>query len=141
MRNIRCVLFDLGWTLLKPASGDWTYTCAFQKMFPQEICGSYSEKRWCDAFAKAYQPLADAPYMKDVEEQICRYTRFFHELVQYAGYEITNEQAKVLAEDISCNDRNMYLLHTAEETLIRLKKEGYRLGVISDTWPDRKSVV
>lgn len=136
MRNIRCVLFDLGWTLLKPASGDWTYTCAFQKMFPQEICGSYSEKRWCDAFAKAYQPLADAPYMKDVEEQICRYTRFFHELVQYAGYEITNEQAKVLAEDISCNDRNMYLLHTAEETLIRLKKEGYRLGVISDTWPN-----
>lgn len=136
MHRIRCVLFDLGWTLLKPASGDWTYTRAFEKMFPEEICGSREEKRWQDAFAKAYQPLAEEPYMKDVSEQIIRYTRFFRELVQYAGFEITDEQAGLLAEDISRNDENMYLLHTAEETLIRLKQEGYRLGVISDTWPN-----
>ena len=136
MPEIRCVLFDLGWTLLEPASGDWTFTNAFLEMFPAETYGTYEEERWRTAFRKAYVPLAENPFMKDVDEQIRRYTAFYRDMVRYAGYEISNDQACLLAADISRNDENMYLLDTAEETLICLKEKGYRLGVISDTWPN-----
>ena len=139
MHNIRCVLFDLGWTLVKPSSGDWTFTNAFQKMFPAGTYGSWTEPRWQQAFRKAYVPLQENPYMKDVSEQIRRYTSFFLQLVREAGYEIRPADARYLAEDISCNDENMYLIETAEETLRKLKEEGYRIGVISDTWPNIES--
>lgn len=136
MPEIRCVLFDLGWTLLEPVSGDWTFTNAFLEMFPADTYGSYEDERWQTAFRRAYVPLADNPRMKDVGEQIRRYTDFYSDLVRFAGYKITPGQARLLAKDISANDSNMYLLATAQETLARLKKEGYRLGVISDTWPN-----
>lgn len=139
VHNIRCVLFDLGWTLVRPSSGDWTFTNAFQKMFPAETYGAWTEPRWQQAFQKAYVPLQENPYMKDVSEQISRYTSFFHQLVREAGYEISPADARYLAEDISCNDENMYLIETAEETLRKLKEEGYRIGVISDTWPNIES--
>lgn len=139
VHNIRCVLFDLGWTLVKPSSGDWTFTNAFQKIFPAGTYGAWTEPRWQQAFRKAYVPLQENPYMKDVSEQIRRYTSFFLQLVREAGYEIRPADARYLAEDISCNDENMYLIETAEETLRKLKEEGYRIGVISDTWPNIES--
>ncbi len=139
VRNIRCVLFDLGWTLVKPSSGDWTFTNAFQKMFPAETYGAWTEARWQQAFRKAYVPLQENPYMKDVSEQISRYTSFFRQLVKEAGYDISEADARYLAEDISCNDENMYLIETAKETLCRLKEDGCRIGVISDTWPNIES--
>ena len=139
MHKIRCVLFDLGWTLVGPYSGDWFCSNTFLQMFPEEKYGSIHSEKWLDAFQKAYVPLKEQPYMKDVQEQIDRHIIFYTDYVRYAGYDITHEQAEILARDISTNDDNMYLLDTAESTLQKLKEEGIRIGVISDTWPNIES--
>lgn len=139
MPEIRCVLFDLGWTLVGPVSGDWTFTACFCRMFPKEQYGSFRNENWQAAFAKAYVPLQQNPGMKNVDEQIERYTVFYRDLIRFAGFAVSEEDARLLAVDISTNDHNMYLLETAEATLQTLKERGYRIGVISDTWPNIES--
>jgi HAD superfamily hydrolase (TIGR01509 family) len=133
---IKAVFFDLGWSLVKPSSGDWTFTELFFQMYPEMHLDDVRTDRFQKSFARAYQPLMENPLMKDVDEQIRRYRVFFETFLADYGLTYTDEIVTRLAEDISTNDANMKLLDHAEETLRYLKEQGFHLGIISDTWPN-----
>jgi len=125
---IKAVFFDLGWTLVKPTSGDWLFTMEFQKHF-KDLKVSH------DVFQSAYKPLAENPYMKDEDEQIQRFTTFYKDILDGMQTEYDHDLPCHIAYDLTKNDENMLLIETAEETLNILKQNNIYLGIISDTWP------
>lgn len=133
---IQTVFFDLGWTLVKPRSGDWTFTECFFSAFPQIRLSDLRSEPLKGMISTAFAPLRENPYMRSVSEQIRRYEIFFRTFCSLAGLPYSDELIRKLAEDISLNDRNMVPVATALETLRYLKENGYVIGVISDTWPN-----
>ncbi len=125
---IKAVFFDLGWTLVKPTSGDWYFTGAFKKNFPDCIISK-------DIFTEAYKPFVENPYMKDEEEQIQRFTVFYQNVLDRMHLNYDASLPLQIATDLTKNDENMMLIETAKETLEILKRNDIYLGIISDTWP------
>ena len=73
--------------------------------------------------------------MTSEQEQIERYTRFYLTLFDQAKLDGTFQHAVKLAVDMVENLATMNLIPGSLETLKTLKDEGYRIGIISDTWP------
>lgn len=133
---IDTVFFDLGWTIVKPASGDWNFNPLFFEMYPQFTIADTRSERWQAAFRKAYQPFRDRPYMENVREQIQRWTAFYETFLEMMDIVYDTADAEKLAVDISTNDHNMLEIESASTTLKILKKQNFKLGIISDTWPN-----
>ena len=132
---IRMIFFDLGWTLLKPAGPGWLYNPLLLQMFPDISEETLSTEKWKTSAADAYSPFIQNPYMKDTAEQKIRFADYYYELLNHAGFPCSHRQAALLAEDLCENTDNMVLLEGTEEPLRTLKQRGYRMAVISDTWP------
>lgn len=133
---IDTIFFDLGWTIVKPASGDWNFNPLFFEMFPQFSLADTKKRIWQSAFQTAYQPFREHPYMKDVAEQIQRWTGFYEVFLKEMHVPHQATDAEQLAVDISTNDHNMLEIDTASKTLQILKQQNLKLGIISDTWPN-----
>ena len=73
--------------------------------------------------------------MTSEQEQIERFTRFYLTLFDQAKLEGTFQHAVKLAVDMVENLATMNLIPSSLETLKTLKDGGYRIGIISDTWP------
>lgn len=136
MNMIRTVFYDIGWTLVRPASGDWTFTKRFFEVFPAVSPDDLKTRKFRDALSEAFRPLRENPGMKDIAEQKERYTVFYKTFCSLYNLPCDDHTAADLAQDISCNDRNMLALDTVYETLNALKRAGIRLQLISDTWPN-----
>ena len=135
MNQIKCIFFDLGWTLLEPCSGDWNLNQKFYELFPREKISRLDQNVWQHAYNTAYLPFIENPTMRSEQEQIERYTRFYLTLFDQAKLEGTFQHAVKLAVDMVENLATMSLIPSSLETLKTLKDGGYRIGIISDTWP------
>ena len=69
MNMIRTVFYDIGWTLVRPASGDWTFTKRFFEVFPAVSPDDLKIRKFRDALSEAFRPLRENPGMKDIAEQ------------------------------------------------------------------------
>ncbi|MBR3356459.1 MAG: HAD-IA family hydrolase [Solobacterium sp.] len=132
---IKAVFFDLGRTLVLPASNDWYFTPLFYRLVPQITPDAIRREPVQSAFRKAYQPLLEYPRTRDVPHQITRFTAFYDALLDNCGIPHDESLPRILAEDHAGNMNNMVLVPTARETLHALHEAGIWLGVISDTWP------
>ena len=135
MNQIKCIFFDLGWTLLEPCSGDWNLNQKFYELFSREKISRLDYNVWQHAYNTAYLPFIENPKMTSEQEQIERYTRFYLTLFDQAKLDGTFQHAVKLAVDMVENLATMSLIPGSLETLKTLKDEGYRVGIISDTWP------
>ena len=135
MNQIKCIFFDLGWTLLEPCSGDWNLNQKFYELFPREKISRLDQNVWQHAYNTAYLPFIENPKMTSEQEQIERYTRFYLTLFDQAKLDGTFQHAVKLAVDMVENLATMNLIPSSLETLKTLKDGGYRIGIISDTWP------
>ena len=75
MNQIKCIFFDLGWTLLEPCSGDWNLNQKFYELFPREKISRLDQNVWQHAYNTAYLPFIENPKMTSEQEQIERFTR------------------------------------------------------------------
>ena len=135
MNQIKCIFFDLGWTLLEPCSGDWNLNQKFYELFPREKISRLDQNVWQHAYNTAYLPFIENPTMRSEQEQIERLTRFYLTLFDQAKLGGTFQHAVTLAVDAVENLATMNLIPSSLETLQSLKDAGYRIGIISDTWP------
>lgn len=135
-RNI--VLFDLGWTLAAPAGGDWMLTRLFHKTFslwreriaPAELAAARaSADSWLELPRQLTTPDQEA-------SMVARWYALLGESLPGLG--MTAALAEALARDRVFNMENYVLLPGAEELLYALRHRGYRLGLISNTWPGVK---
>lgn len=138
--SCRGIFFDLGWTLLRPSSGDWHLTDKAREAIDPDIWKLIPPERLRAALAKANAWLRDEVILTEAEE-LDRFTHFYATAAEsLPELKLTREQVELIACDKVFNDANYVLYDDAKSTLARLKKR-YRLGVISDTWPSLKRVL
>lgn len=135
--NIKGIFFDVGWTLETPSSGDWVITDRFR-----ELCGNSTVDA---AYSKLQKVITDisADYMEKnhlmstLEQQESQMV-YFYTLIAQAVPELSLSAVQIadIAKDRTYNRKNYILLPDTTSTLQELKHRGYKLGIISDTWPD-----
>ena len=132
----QAVLFDLGWTLVVPRSGDWMLTPLFEQTFPAwREAISPAEMERAQQRPAAY--LAENHRLTTLTQEVAQITRWYELLGEaLPALGMTPAKAAALAEDHTYNVAGNYtLLPGVREMLESLARQGYALGVISDTWP------
>jgi len=134
-RTVKGIFFDLGWTLEYPAGDDWTLTNRFFHYVSREYFYSLPEEVRLSGLQRAFQPLIDHHHMTTCEEENQRYITYYSDLNRYLQLDLSRDAVADIARDHTYNFSNYILFPSAASTLKTLKEHGYRIGVISDTWP------
>lgn len=134
-RRINGVFFDLGWTLERPADDDWVLTSCFFEHVGKDRYYAIEEARRKAALAHANQPLIDHHLILTLEEENKRFIGFYRDLNASLLLGLSNDEINAIAYDHTYNFSNYVVFDSTLNTLQKLKHLGYRIGVISDTWP------
>lgn len=133
---IKGILFDLGFTLEKPESGDWMLTKKFYSYYPKEKIDALPKEELFNAISYASIPLRAHHKISTLKEEEELFTQFYLDMIsKLPQFEITKEIAKDISKDRTYDYEKYVLYDSTKETLKKLKAKGYRLGVLSDTWP------
>ena len=132
---IRGIFFDLGWTLELPETGDWMLTKCFRKYYPEELQATVDPQLWRQALMTASKPLIEHHKITTLEEEADQFTGWYMDLLKTAGLPVTPEIAREIAMDRTYEYDKYIVPPEVPVLLAELKKQGYQLGVISDTWP------
>ncbi len=134
-RRINGVFFDLGWTLESPASGSWMLTNRFFHYVPNDMFYAIDETVRRKAMDDAFRPLAENHYTPTLEDEDRKFIQYFRDLNAYLKLGLNEEQIFDIGHDHTSNFSNYVVFDSTIPTLKTLKEHGYRVGVISDTWP------
>jgi putative hydrolase of the HAD superfamily len=131
------ILFDIGWTLNYPASGDWMLTSK---------CGEFDfasvpRERTAAAFAEAANYL-EKKHLIFTEDEEYEQFRHFYAMIANALPELGASAAQIdeIAYDRTYNDANYIFYDDVYPELERLAGE-YKLGIISDTYPSTRRIL
>ena len=133
LEDKKVIFFDVGYTLDRPASGDWMFTSRFL-----EEAGGLLEARGRGEIRRAREAglrfLAGNHLVTTVEEEYRQFRQYYSIVSGELDLGLSETQLEEISRDRACNMQN-YLpypgIHEVLETLSRT----HRLGVISDTWP------
>jgi putative hydrolase of the HAD superfamily len=133
-KPVRGLFFDLGWTIFRPATGDWRMTAKALEYINPHILWSIPQDKLNAAFSKADEYLINEIY-KTEDEEFVRYKNYYGTIAKMLPeINITQQQAEIIAMDRVYNEANYVFFEDAKMTLGALK-EKYKIGVISDTDP------
>ncbi|WP_438491562.1 HAD family hydrolase [Paenibacillus sp. IHBB 3054] len=139
-KPVRGLFFDLGWTIFRPATGDWRITVKALEYINPQILWSIPQDKLNSAISKANEYVKNEIY-KTEDEELERYTNYYRTIAEMLPeINITKEQAKIIAYDRVYNDSN-YVFFDNTKKIIEGLKEKYKIGVISDTDPSIKRVL
>lgn len=139
-KPVRGIFLDLGWTIFRPASGDWRITLKALEYINPQILGSIPQEQLNTAISKANEHFKNEVY-KTEDEELERYTNYYKTMAEgLPEIHITNEQAEIIAYDRVYNDSNYVFFDHTKQTLESLR-EKVMIGVISDTDPSIKRVL
>jgi putative hydrolase of the HAD superfamily len=134
---IKNIFLDVGYTLIYPKAHMWFYPVDFFDFCEKEIfleiekSGEYKK-----LFAEGYQYLDDNHLLKDESEELEVFEEFYKIILPaFPELGVCGEKIKKIAESIVFNYDKFNLYEDVKEMLEKWKKEGYKLGIISDTWP------
>ena len=133
LRDKKVIFFDVGYTLDRPASGDWLFTRLFLEMAGEKLkaCGSEETGR---AWNAGLRWLTDNHLVTTTEAECSQFFRFYSTVSDMLGLGLSEAQCLEAARDRTCNMENYVPYPGIREVLETLGKT-HRLGVISDTWP------
>lgn len=134
---VKGIFFDLGWTLVYPPSGDWEFTEPAKKLFNWEVYSSLPRERVAAARKTANDYFPPRHKLSTLEEE---YQQMLHYYSIFAGelpeLGVTRQDIETVAGEKVYQSRHTFeLFEDSIPTLEALKAKGYKLGVISDTWP------
>jgi len=134
IKDKKVIFFDIGYTLIKPVSGDWSITNKLKELSKGKI-ETKTRKELDDAISVGGKYLKPIHLCFTQEEQIEQFTEFYTILNRELNLDLTKEEIIEAAIERSCNVKIYEPYEDAKEVLEVLSKK-YKLGVISDTWPD-----
>ena len=133
LKEKKVIFFDVGYTLDKPASGDWMFTNRFLAE-----AGDALKNRESEAVIRARDTglrfLAGNHLVTTVEAEIDQFYRYYSIISDELDLALSEEQRRQIARDRACNMENYIPYPGIREVLEKLSGR-YRLGIISDTWP------
>jgi len=138
---INGIFFDIGWTLLRPASGDWYVLEKMEEFAAPGSLAAIPPNKKAAAMAKAGKYLDDNHLLATVEEEVRQFEVFYSMLAEsLPELGLTGERSRALARSRAYDMDNYVFFDDALATLGRLRGK-YRLGVISDTWPSVERIL
>ena len=141
MSKIKAVVFDAGYTLLRPCMDEWFFPPRFFEYVNQGDFESLSKEEYSRAYGAGYDYL-DVIHdrVKTEEEELLQFEGFFAAFSrEVPRLNMTSRVCRALAEDHTYNDGKFVFYDDVKESLARLRKT-YRLGVLSDTWPSLRRI-
>ena len=133
LKNRKVIFFDVGYTLDKPASGDWMFTKRFLKE-----AGDRLNTRSADEISRAKEAglrfLTQNHLITTVEAECEQFFQYYSIISDELELDLSEEQRMAAAQDRACNMENYIPYPGIHEVLESLSKT-HKLGVISDTWP------
>lgn len=139
-KPVRGIFFDLGWTIFRPATGNWMLTAKAMEYIKPEILWSIPQEKLFSTRKSADECLKDEIYLTE-EEEFDRYRSYYRSIAErLPEIKVSQEQADIIAYDRVHNDNNYVFFTDAKKTLEELK-ERYKIGVISSTDPSIKRVL
>lgn len=133
IKDKKFIFFDVGYTLDKPASGNWLLTNKFNEIAKERIEKS-SVEEIKKAIAKGIEYAAKHHLISTQEEEIDRFNHFYKIISDELELNLTNEEIIAISTDRATNMDNYIIYDDVIEVLTELKKH-YKIGIISDTWP------
>ncbi|MFC6652352.1 hypothetical protein [Paenibacillus rhizoplanae] len=105
-KPVRGIFLDLGWTIFRPATGDWRITLKALEYINPQILGSIPQEQLNTAISKANEHLKNEVY-KTEDEELERYTNYYKTMAEgLPEIHLTDEQAEIIAYDRVYNDAN-----------------------------------
>ena len=139
--GIKGVFLDLGWTLFRPAHGDWFINKKMLEYAPWQKIQKIPQDKRDAVFAEALAYLDGHHLLRTEAEEMAQFMEFYHIIADgLPELGITEKQAEKMAECKVFDTENYLFFEKARETVLRLR-EKYRLGVISDTWPSADRIL
>ena len=139
MNNVKAILFDSGRTLNVPRTGHWFITPNFMKIIDREDF-TYSNEEINKAKRVAYEHISKILLVETEEEEYSMFKEFYEIVLREIKYpNINNEVIELLARDNVYNDDKFLFFDDIEQSL-KILKEKYLLGIVSDTWPSLERV-
>lgn len=136
------VFFDLGWTLMRPETGDWMLTKKFREYYPEELFITVPKDVWYKALQTASQPLMDHHQMTSRKEEEEAFTGFYYDLISNVpGLTITKDIAHEISYDRTYHYEKYIMLDGVKELLETLKKHQIKIATLSDTWPSMEQIL
>ncbi len=133
LRDKKVIFFDVGYTLDKPASGDWMFTNRFL-----ELAGEKLKQRTDTEIQQARDAglryLAQDHLIQSVEAEIQNFFDYYSIVSEKLDLGLSEEERNQIAWDRACNMKNYIPYPGIAEVLSTLSKT-HQLGIISDTWP------
>ena len=133
LRDKKVIFFDVGYTLDKPASGDWMFTNQFL-----ELAGEKLKQRTETEIQRARDAglrfLARDHLIQTVEAEIQNFFDYYSIVSDQLKLGLSEKERDQIARDRACNMKNYIPYPGIKEVLGTLSKT-HKLGIISDTWP------
>jgi len=133
LKNRKVIFFDVGYTLDRPASGDWLFTKRFLKE-----AGDRLKTRSDDEIRRARETglrfLTENHLVTTVEAECEQFYHYYSILSEELGLELSEEQRRAVARERACNMEN-YIPYPGIHEVLETLGQTHKLGVISDTWP------
>lgn len=133
LQTKQAVFFDLGYTLVYPASGDWMFTQMFYELAGEAV-KKYSVTEIQGAKDRSFEYLAKNHYLTSVEEECKQFEHYYREISRFLDLGFTDNEIRELACDRTFNMKSYISYPGVSEVLETLSKT-HKLGIISDTWP------
>lgn len=139
IKDKKVVFFDLGYTLMQPASGNWMLTRRFYEVVGDRL-RSIDKQSFSDAFAYAFKYLDDNHHLTDVEEEYRQFKHFFQDINDQLKLGLSEAEVDDITYDHVYNVDN-YVPYKDAVSVVTAISKTHRIGVISDTWPSITAVL
>ena len=133
LRDKKVIFFDVGYTLDKPASGDWMFTNQFL-----ELAGEKLKQRTETEIQRARDAglrfLARDHLIQTVEAEIQNFFDYYSIVSDQLKLGLSEKERDQIARDRACNMKN-YIPYPGIKEVLSMLSKTHKLGIISDTWP------
>ena len=133
LKDRKVIFFDVGYTLDRPASGDWMFTGRFLELTGEKL-KQKTETEIQRARNAGLRFLEQNHLIRTVEEEIRNFFGYYSIISDQLDLSLSEDERNQIARDRACNMKNYIPYPGIAEVLGTLSKT-HKLGIISDTWP------
>lgn len=133
IKGKKVIFFDVGYTLDRPASGNWMFTEKFLELAGGKL-KQHSAAEINAARDAGLCYLEENHLVTSVGDECKQFYRYYSIISEQLGLGLTTDELDQAARDRTYNMKNYIPYPGIQEVLATLSRT-HKLGIISDTWP------
>ncbi|MBR5960321.1 MAG: HAD-IA family hydrolase [Clostridia bacterium] len=133
IKNKKVIFFDVGYTLDRPASGDWMFTGKFLELADAKL-KLHDDAKIAAARDAGLRYLEENHLVTSLEDESRQFYRYYSIISEQLGLGLTGDELEQAARDRTFNMEN-YIPYPGIREVLETLGRTHKLGIISDTWP------